>query len=113
MTHPDTGQAGGQWRVDITIDACADRDRAVAPMAYRDRTLIGVGRTKLTARDAAVGYVGEQLAVARALSDLTRQLFVAAACDVDAVIGENTEATEGPMTSNRGPMPLFGTSSRS
>jgi hypothetical protein len=48
----------------------------VARLRWRDRTLIGSGLSRIGVDNGVPAESGEQLALARALSDLTRQLLV-------------------------------------
>lgn len=88
MSHKKSSHGKRAWQVDVRIDESQDRAHAVAEMHYRGQTLVGVGRTRLDAGDQFPDRVGEELAIARALSDLTRQLFAATASDIEAVTGE-------------------------
>ncbi|MBI3214071.1 MAG: DUF1876 family protein [Mycobacterium sp.] len=76
------------WKVDIAVDENDERTRAVAELRYKGNVLTGVGQTRLDPDDHFPDAVAGELAVARALSDLTRQLFAATASDIEAVTGE-------------------------
>lgn len=71
------------WQVNITIGDDEDRVRAVAEMQHRGRTVVGVGRTQRDPSHHVPSAVSDELAVGRALSDLTRHLLAAAACDIE------------------------------
>ena len=59
----------------ICVDEHEDRTGATARLHRRDRKLLGVGQTRLDPGDQFPDTLGEQLAVARALSHVARQLL--------------------------------------
>jgi hypothetical protein len=74
------------WHVDILIDEHEERTRAKARLSTRDNTtLVGVGLARLSPDDTNVPEIGDELATARALSDLAHKLLEAAVTDVEAV----------------------------
>ncbi|MBB5978422.1 hypothetical protein HDA44_001763 [Kribbella solani] len=77
-----------RWRVDIYVDE-HDDDRtthAEARLHTNDKThLIGRGVAHRSPEDTEIPEVGDELAVARALSDLAHKLLHAAASDIEAV----------------------------
>jgi hypothetical protein len=80
MTHAK------QWHVDIYIDEHDERTRAQARLHNKDETgLVGVGLARLNPADLNVPEIGDELAVARALSDLAHQLLDATAEDIEAI----------------------------
>ncbi len=75
-----------QWRVDIFIDEHEERTRARAHLHNPDETkLTGVGLARLNPTDVNIPEIGDELAVARALSDLAHQLLDATAQDIEAI----------------------------
>lgn len=75
-----------QWRVDITIDEHDDKTRAKARLHTRDDThLVGVGTARLNPADTDIPEIGDELATARALSDLAHQLLDAATADIEDI----------------------------
>jgi hypothetical protein len=66
--------------VAIAIDQVEDGTRAVARMAWRDRTLVGVGSTRPS--ELFPDRVSERLAVSRALSNLIARVETCAGDDV-------------------------------
>jgi hypothetical protein len=87
MSHDD--HDGSKYHVKITVDKDDDHTRANARMRWRHVELVGVGDADLDPDDQYPRRVGEELAVARALTHLTRQLFVATAGDIESVTGED------------------------
>ncbi|MCP2328748.1 hypothetical protein HDA40_007255 [Hamadaea flava] len=78
------------WTVEVFIDEHEDerRTHAEARLHTRDRTnLKGEGVATRRPSDTEVPEIGEELAVARALADLSHQLLTAAAGDMEQVAG--------------------------
>ena len=76
--------ASKRWTVEIHIDEHEGRTRALARLHNRDGTgLVGLGLARLNPADRDVPEIGDELAVARALSDLGHQLLDAAAGDIE------------------------------
>lgn len=67
--HRNTSQSSQTVAVTITSDEHDRRSRAVARLRWRGHTLIGFGLSHVE-----VDNIGEQLALAQAFSDLSRQL---------------------------------------
>jgi Domain of unknown function (DUF1876) len=86
MSHDDHDKS--KYHVKITVDRHDDRTRANARMRWRHVDLVGTGDAELDPDDKYPKRVGDELAVARALTHLTRQLFVATAGDIESVTGE-------------------------
>ncbi len=75
------------WRVEITFTEDAERTRADAILELASKRFHGFGQAKRAPRDPSVPVIGQDLAAARALSDLAHQLLDKAA--------ERIESTEG------------------
>jgi hypothetical protein len=79
--------ASKRWHVEIQIDEQEHQTRAVARTHHREETglvgLVGVGLARLNPADPDMPEIGDELAVARALSDLSHQLLAAAAGDIE------------------------------
>ncbi len=73
--------------IDISLTEDADHCEAVARVRLRDREFSGWGRAQRNPADPEMPVVGEDLAVARALSEVSHQLVVAAADSLEAAIG--------------------------
>ena len=77
------------WTVQIEIDEHEDRTRAVARLLTGgDQSLTGTGLARLNPADRAVPKIGDELAVARALSELSHLLLDGAARDIEQSSGE-------------------------
>ena len=67
------------WPVMVAFTEDADRTRADAVLEIADQRFHGFGQAKRATGDPSVPVIGEELAAARALSDLAHQLLQAAA----------------------------------
>jgi hypothetical protein len=76
------------WTVEIEIDEHDGHTRAKARLHWRDQTAAGIGVARLDPHDRDVADIGDELAVARALSDLARRLMVATIHNIEAVTNE-------------------------
>jgi len=65
--------------IEITFEEDADHTDARATIALRGATFTGFGRARRNPADPSMPMVGEELAAARALSDLAHKLVDAAA----------------------------------
>ncbi|MFM1729456.1 DUF1876 domain-containing protein [Prescottella soli] len=74
-----------QWSVDIAIDEHESRTRSTARLHTRDTTLVGVGLARRNPVDRNVPGIGDELATARALTDLAHQLIEATVADIEGV----------------------------
>ncbi|MGZ4606865.1 MAG: DUF1876 domain-containing protein [Blastococcus sp.] len=78
-----------RWTVTIDIDEHDGHTRAVAHLKTRDTDrMVGIGLARLDPNDRDVPEIGDELAVARALSDLGRRLLHETAEDVEGVTGQ-------------------------
>ena len=84
-----------RWTVEIRIDEHEARTRAEARLHTDDRTnLVGVGQARLNPADRDIPEIGDELAAARALSDLAHLLLDAAATDIEGVTHAPAQLTE-------------------
>jgi len=75
-----------RWTVVIDIDEHDGATRATARLHTRDTdTLVAVGHARLNPADRNVPEIGDELAAARALSELGHRLLSAAADDIESV----------------------------
>ncbi|MBV9005023.1 MAG: DUF1876 domain-containing protein [Solirubrobacterales bacterium] len=75
------------WRVNVSFTEDADRTRADAILELASHRFHGFGQAKRAPDDPSVPVVGQDLAAARALSDLSHQLLEAAAERIEAFEG--------------------------
>ena len=75
------------WQVDIAFTEDADRTRADAILELASQRFHGFGQAKRAPNDPNVPVIGQDLAAARALSDLSHQLLHAAAERIEAFEG--------------------------
>ena len=74
------------WKVDIYIDEHDGDTRAQARLHHPDGPLhTGHGVARRNPDDTEVPEIGDELATARALSDLASQLLAATSSDIEAV----------------------------
>jgi len=85
MINDKSGHVLKDWAVDVSIDEHEGRTTARAQLRWRDQESVGVGISRLDPRDRNVAEIGDELAVARALSDLARRMMTVAAHDIEAV----------------------------
>ena len=75
-----------QWQVVIDIDEHENRTRAVARLFTQDaERLTGVGLARRNPADRDVPEIGDELAAARALSELSHNLLDTAAADIEKI----------------------------
>jgi hypothetical protein len=82
------------WKVDIFIGERDQTTHAEARlMPVNEVTLTGSGMARLNATDHDVPEIGDELAVARALSDLAHRLLNAVAEDIEGLTHEHVHLT--------------------
>jgi Domain of unknown function (DUF1876) len=83
------------WSVQIFIDEHGGTTRAEARLETADKThLVGIGTARLNPHDLNVPEIGDELATARALSELAHRLLDATVEDIEGV-------THGPVHLDR------------
>ncbi|MEU7826334.1 DUF1876 domain-containing protein [Catellatospora sp. NPDC049133] len=84
-----------RWNIEVFVGEDEGRTYAEARMLDDEvgGRLIGVGRAKLNPDDRDVPEIGDELAVARALSDLGHRLLVVAAGDIQRATREKVRLT--------------------
>jgi hypothetical protein len=75
------------WQVSIGFTEEGDRTRADAVLELASQRFHGVGRATRAPEDPKVPVIGQDLAAARALSELSHQLLHAAADRIEAFEG--------------------------
>lgn len=82
------------WTVQIDIGEHDGTTRATAHLRTGDRTsLTGTGTARLNPADPNVPEIGDELATARALSQLAHALLEAAADDISGVLHKPVDLT--------------------
>lgn len=74
-------------RIEVALTEDDQHTEAVARARVRDRDFAGWGRARRNPSDPSIPLVGEELAVARALSELSHQLVIAAADSLESALG--------------------------
>lgn len=90
MNRDDSELRKKMWQVTMSVDEERQRTRAVVEMRWRGNVLTGTGLARRNPADRDVPEIGDELAVARALSDLADQLFSMTACDINDITHEPT-----------------------
>ena len=85
------------WTVDIVIDEREDEriTQAEARLSAGDEQVSGRGTAYRHPDDVEVPRIGDELAAARALSDLAHHLLDVASADVEDVVARFRRATAG------------------
>jgi Domain of unknown function (DUF1876) len=83
-----------RWRVDILVGEDEGRTYAEARLHTEiGDHLVGIGRAKLNPNDYDVPEIGDEIAVARALTDLGHRLLITAAMDLEQVTNQPVRLT--------------------
>lgn len=73
------------WTVQVTLDEEGDDTRADATLSLENKLEVkGYGTSRRNPDDESEPRIGDELATARALSDLAHQLLSAAATDIES-----------------------------
>jgi len=75
------------WTVNVSFTEDADRTRADAVLELASQRFHGFGQAKRAPEDPSVPVIGQDLAAARALSDLSHQLLETAAERIESFEG--------------------------
>jgi hypothetical protein len=78
----DTGETRA-WAVEILLEETADETEAKAVLDAGGVQLGGWGRARRNPNDPEVPRIGEELAAARALNDLSHKLLEVAAAEIE------------------------------
>lgn len=81
-----TGKGDGTktCEVEVVIEEHEERTRAKARLSWAGRDFVGIGLARLDPADEPVAQIGDELAIARALSDLSNQLMALTSTDIQA-----------------------------
>lgn len=90
----DSPRKPKEWTVGVAVDEHEDQTRATAWLVWDERDVTGVGLARRNPKDEDVPVIGDELAVARALSDLARQLLAVTAEDIEGVTHEHVASLE-------------------
>lgn len=75
------------WTIEVVLTEDEDRTKAEATLQLGDLELRATGRSRRNPSDPDIPKIGEELATARALTDLSHQLVHAAAQNIEAFEG--------------------------
>jgi hypothetical protein len=90
-----TGE-GRVWTVEVLLDESEDKTDAEAVLEIRGERYAGWGRARRNPLDPAIARIGEELAAARALSDLAHKLLDAAATEIEQFEGRSAPVQVHP-----------------
>ena len=79
------------WSVDVILTEDPDETRADAALQIGGQELRGFGKARRNPSDPDVPRIGEELATARALSDLSHRLLHAAASAIEVFEGHRVK----------------------
>jgi sorbitol-specific phosphotransferase system component IIA len=83
-----------RWRVDVFLGEQDGHTYAEARLHTElGDHLLGVGRARLNPHDYDVPEIGDEVAVARALTDLGHRLLITAAQDIEQITNEPVRLT--------------------
>lgn len=82
------------WKVKISLHEQDGKTRAEARLAKEDLGMIGHGLARRDPHDQEVMQIGEEIAAARALSDLAHQLLDEAAWQIEGITHERAHLSE-------------------
>jgi hypothetical protein len=82
MAGKDEGTKACQ--IDVLIEERDERTRAKARLSWAGKKIVGIGLARLDPLDEPVAKIGDELAIARALSDLANQMFAMTSTDIEA-----------------------------
>lgn len=85
----DVKRATRDWTVGVSVDEQDHQTCATAWLVWDDEDITGIGVARCNPSDRDVPAIGDELAVARALSDLARRLLKATARDIERVTHEH------------------------
>ncbi|SOX53348.1 DUF1876 domain-containing protein [Mycobacterium ahvazicum] len=80
----DSDDTNKSCRVDVLIEEHEERTRAKARLSLAGRKFVGIGLARLDPADEPVARIGDELAIARALTDLANQLLAVTSSDIQA-----------------------------
>jgi hypothetical protein len=70
--------------IDVLIEEHEEKTRAKSRLSWGGKKYVGVGVARLDPADEPVAQIGDELAIARALSDLANQMFALTSADIQA-----------------------------
>ena len=76
------------WTADIVLEETPERTDAVVTLHMGDAECTAEGHARRNPQDPNVPRIGEELATARALSDLSRKLLEESAAILEAHLGK-------------------------
>jgi hypothetical protein len=90
MSNRQSDHVMKNWTVEVSIDEHEGLTRAKARLRWDERESVGVGMSRLNPADRNIAEIGDELAVARALSDLGKRMQAETASDIESVTHQPT-----------------------
>ncbi|HJQ48048.1 MAG TPA: dsRBD fold-containing protein [Amycolatopsis sp.] len=88
------GRRPGRWTMNVVLDSDSGTTRARLELAAAGGTrFVGIGLVRGGPRGVHLPEVAEELALARAFSDLTEELLEAVASDIESGIADPLQLT--------------------
>ena len=88
MAEQNRGGTEKGWTVTVSVDERDGQTRAKARLRWRDNEAVGVGLARLSPAERYVTGIGDELAVARALSDLARRMMAGTVQHIETAIDQ-------------------------
>ena len=94
MDERNRGDTEKGWTVTVSVDERDGQTRAKARLRWRDNEAVGVGLARLSPAERYVTGIGDELAVARALSDLARRMMAGTVQHIETAINEPVSSAD-------------------
>jgi hypothetical protein len=94
------------WPVEVSLREAGRGTRAEARLTRGTVGLVGLGLARLNPDDPEVTQIGEEIAAARALSDLAHQLLSGAAQQIEGITHQRAHRTLLALTGRRAVLSL-------
>lgn len=88
MDNDNSQRQMKNWTIEVAIVEHPKHTRATAKIRPQGQELIGTGLAHRNPADRDIPAIGDELAVARALANLSDQLFAATASDINDITHE-------------------------
>jgi len=93
MNQKTPDSAEKDWAVTISVNERDGQTRAIARLRVGDKESVGVGLSRLGPSEHSVAGIGRDLAIARALSDLSRRMMATSASDIEMLAAASIPST--------------------
>jgi hypothetical protein len=83
-TGDSHGAEARGWIATVEVEEHAGQTRAKVSLRWRDQEAVGVGLSRLAPSDRFNAQIGDELAVAKAFSDLSRRMMAGVVQHIEA-----------------------------